>query len=490
MATEETNSIFSDGRQFLASLGTFWSQMYAAAGEVDALVQAACANALDTHQRLQEAVQSLSRKAVPVFSKQAWKPLRILRSAATRLEDGRWMVSVPALAQVGYITNRLLSASLVWLEGDQFTLHAGQLTLPAGLFDDPRVAVRPLTVNNQADIEILLWLCAPETDLETIYNHWGYVIGLHMPSSPEYAKLVDAVLSAITQGPTALQLRRCLALLAGAPCVIEPRETVQDVSYDSLYRVIVTDQHVYRCPKAAQVIASVGDTLRAGDLLTDTVQLYQLSSGQYPEQLPGLSLDRNFISACYYAALIFPNADVPLQIDTADSSGYTKVSFGLGGFPADVEKFFDELHAKGVHAAVQPQPTCSTPRRNGTLAHLLDKRDVLTSEPTADTLPKTINPYKFLLQHVLRNNAAIAVVKLGAGINALGLSQLRLLSHFVPAQQAVLVAMTLTPAAQYVKLSNVLDSAELSVGLMPATDTVSSQRIRSRVTLHLVSATC
>jgi hypothetical protein len=88
-------------------------------------------------------------------------------------------------------------------------------------------------------------------------------------------------------------------------------------------------------------------------------------------------------------------------IVAANVDGYTKVSWQLGGFPYDVEKFWTDVHTAGV-------------ARTQTLAMLLDVRETPVGQPTAASLPATINPLQFLADNLLRNNAYIVKVRPGS----------------------------------------------------------------------------
>jgi hypothetical protein len=49
----------------------------------------------------------------------------------------------------------------------------------------------------------------------------------------------------------------------------------------------------------------------------------------------------------FFGGLVFENKDVPVTVEE-DVDGYTKVSWSLGGFSLDVEKFWEDVHASGV----------------------------------------------------------------------------------------------------------------------------------------------
>lgn len=87
--------------------------------------------------------------------------------------------------------------------------------------------------------------------------------------------------------------------------------------------------------------------------MTDALLIDELNRGELPYNLKFLSLGKGFLLSCFFGDLIFENKEVHLTVDSNHSSGYTFCSFGLGGFPADVSHFFEEMHTRGALAAEQ-----------------------------------------------------------------------------------------------------------------------------------------
>lgn len=75
--------------------------------------------------------------------------------------------------------------------------------------------------------------------------------------------------------------------------------------------------------------------------------------------------------------------------------------------------------------------------RKGTLAHFLDKRAIPEGEPTADDLPETINPFKFVRTNLLSNNCTI--IKLKHSQMKYSSALLGLLSELLPSGQYVFI---------------------------------------------------
>lgn len=102
--------------------------------------------------------------------------------------------------------------------------------------------------------------------------------------------------------------------------------------------------------------------------------------------------------------------------------------------------------------------------RKGILAHFLDKREISDGEPTADDLPKTINPFKFMMSNLLGNNCSI--IKLKHSEMTYSTDMLYLLKDLIPAWQAILLYIDVDDIECDVKLE-----ATTSVDIVSACNT-------------------
>ena len=109
----------------------------------------------------------------------------------------------------------------------------------------------------------------------------------------------------------------------------------------------------------------------------------------------------------------------------------------------------------------------------GTLAQLLDNRYVEAAEPTVDTLPKTINPLKFLFNNLIVNNSLLVLIDQEA-MNTTN-EYLKLLLHldYVSAPEScVLVAIKLSEVRDDVSVLQADDDANVVQELAIITDTI------------------
>jgi len=482
---------YNRGRELLAQLGTFWSLVFNGSPELQAHLRSSGRTQEQTYLDTLDAAACVSRFDVPVFHTENWTLLTIKRSQVE---------AVPAIYQpddlaygpqsgarpgrpAGYVhqygasdstthtlwplpetlrgadytvQNKVVTPSKTWVRGIDYTVDDGRrlLIFRGNIFTDPLVVKRDVVDANglKIDEEASLWLYHGDFDLDYVYVQFGYALGLHLDSSTFYKTLLNAYWDAHLLGPSLREIAAILSAAAGAPLVLEGTETVEVVRMETDSWLIATDLNVYRLPLSAAPAVAVGDVLHAGDVLSDAVEITELScSNPDYSALPLLSVGPRFLSGGFIAELIFHNESVPLEYVGADSDGKAVVKFSLGGHPADVERFFNQLQANGKAAGQ-------------TLAELLDIRTNPTGEPTADNLPATINPLEFLLSNLMRNNLFVIRVRPDSfAANAPGLQMFSLLRNIMPPHVSYVALIDLAPDTDTMDLSDV-DSVVEDVG--------------------------
>lgn len=455
------SSILDSAQDLLALLGSLWSTTYAGQAVVASIAQARAQQDKQAHLDLLDLVASCSRLTVPVFHTDNWYLLTLRESqrdggtyalpkfdgtALFGVDNGlkfgepvaqevhAWAVPED-LVKAPLILNRITSPSRTLVFGVDYLLQDGFLVFRDDPFDDPLIPKRTLLEGNvPVDRELGLWICRGQFDWKTVQQQFGYTLGFQATRSSEgYKQLVNAILDACVHGTSVNHVRLALGAAAGVPLVIEAVETVDRIVVSNDRRLVITDKNVYAFPLSAAAIVTPGQMLRRGDPLTDALTFYEFTRGACPDAdtLPALVLGRGFLSAGFFMDLAFENKDVPLVV-TTDADGYTRIDFEIDGWPGDVEKFFDDLHARG-RAAGQ------------TLANLLDQRpaDARDTQPTAGALPTTLNPLAFLCANVLRNNAFLVKIRPSACIDGVGMAAAKILPKALPPQTAMIVVVEL-----------------------------------------------
>lgn len=526
------NTVYDQPDNLLATLGSWWADTYSGRDQINGLVKGKSQLESQSLMDLLELLASLSRFSVPIYHTANWYPLYLLASErndaqtsllrydGTENYDGGASYDVPQfnsfhafprpekLAAAPLIMNRFISPSMTQTTGIDYVLLDDAIIFRNNPFDDPRVSKRAVYSDGfVTDTEALIWVYRGQFDWDTVYRQFAYVIGLRLKSSPGYRDLMNAVFDAMVGGTSRGDMLRALSAMTGVPLVREAAETIVDMVRDTEDLVIITDLGVYKFGLAAEPIVEVGQTVRRGQALTDALQIHELNQGVTPPTLYSLAVGQGMLSTCFYADLVFENKEVPLVVSTTDPSGYTRVSWDLGGFPLDVQQFFDDLHARGVAEAEIPVDECEqltrTIRypandcdeeeviaRRGTLAHYLDLRENMVGEPTATMLPRTINPLKFLVENILRNNAYIVRVKTsGAGHKGVGLYNARLLRKVIPPGTAMILIVDLTAEKDLVKVDQLVERVTPFTGMTPLTDVVNTV-VDRRVSVRVISGNC
>lgn len=425
---------FDNPDKLLELLGSFWATTYQGSSPllID-LAAAAGTMAQQTHRQFIELVCSVSRYDVPIYHQDNWYALRILESELNTDASLIAKYSTPAasnyntttsqtygglpartlysiakpegLHDVKVIFNRLTAPSVELVQGIDYWLDDSIITVRDNPFDNPLIPKRDVLSGNNTiiDRECVLWLYQGQWDWKVVYEQFGYALRLQLESSEGYKQFINAIFDSFVTGTCIRTQQAALAAAFGVPLVIEAEETVEAIAPDNYRLNIITDQHVYQFPLTTTATVSVGDVVRAGDTLTDLFRIFELNRGTVlaSDDVSALTLGKGVLASGFWGDITFDNSTKAIVVELG-VDGYTKVSWDLGGFPYDVEKFWEDVHSQGVAAGQ-------------TLAMLLDVRETPVGQPTAASIPFTVNPLQFLADNLLRNNAYIVKVK--AGIN-------------------------------------------------------------------------
>lgn len=349
------------------------------------------------------------------------------------------------LKHVNLISNRLFLPSVTLFEGTDFYLNTdlGFIQFRENPFLNPLFAITNIYENNElVDRSLSLWLRNADYDKQLLSKHHGSVFNVRQESSTAYKKLLTSLYGCSNKGSSYSIITSVVSAVLDVPNVKNKVETVEEIVDDGLKLVIATDTNVYVYKSGATPVVSVGDSVYQHDFLTDSARISEFQAGAVPAGVYALALDNQFLSADYTGSLSFINADVPLIVETVAAK--TKVSFELGGWEADVSKFWNEVHSRGLE--------------NGqTLANLLDERENPSTEPLAGALPATINPLEFLIQNVLRNNAFLLFLRLSKrGEDFLPIKRLELLRKLLPPHTTLIILIQLDEVAEDNDLNTII----------------------------------
>lgn len=513
-------------RALFRVLGSFWAITYHAKDQLRAFTQAIATGVQQNVDNVDEVADALSRHDIQIFHTENWMPLVLKKSQLNKTSINEYKFDVDSLqfddqtgvtfdqlkqtnlyafpvgknvVEVASVYDKILTPTYHLIKGVDFIIDRVNSVILFTLnpFELAEIVPEAEYKNNEiADESITLWGFKAKVDYNRLFRQFAYAVNMRLKSSSNSKKLINAIFDGlISAGASARVLSAALSAICDVPTVETDGEIVEVITQDNRGLFIATDRQVYRFEAGVIPIVAVGDVLRSGDNLVNAFEIISLNRGQLPDHVTALALDSGFTAACYYSDLIFENLDVPLEIDENHPSGFTYVKFKLGGFPPDINKFFDEMHARGIESiATGPDVECIPPRaRGGTLAHMLDLRKNPVGEPSADDLPETINPLKFITENVLKNNTTLVIIRVPElGKNHLGLYNIRHIRQLIPPHTAIifnyLIGGRLDQIIPEDSIQEVLDKFKAAE---PIADVVPELFVHDRgVTVRVISGSC
>jgi len=467
-------------RRLLGMLGSFWAFIYSGRASVQELLGARGALAEQTYQNLLESWLSISRLTTPPLHRERWYPWVIRRSAA---QDGYarfgdqgvtfngdpqrlfgWPVTAEPLtwtAPAGFLTaaavcDGLRTPALLWTRGIDFvvepptTVASARVHFRVNPFRRDDFARADLTDGDQ---ELTVWLHLADFDTNRLAEHWWYVLGVNRSAPTEASKATfNAIYDALVGGSAFEQVRRALVSLTGIPLAATDSETVERIDTFNGLLWLLTDKNAYAYLSAANPTVAIGDTVVAGQPLTDALELGEVNDGEVPGGWTGLALGEDYLAFPAAGELIFDAEDIPWEGEEID--GKLRLSCALGGNPLDAETFWDEVHERGLASGQ-------------TLAELLDRRpeESRVTPAALENLLPTVNPLQFLVQNLLRFNTIFARVRAAClrTRGAAGLLREDLLRKMLPPETALLLQLELPPVEEQV---TIVDGA-FAVGVAP-----------------------
>jgi hypothetical protein len=466
------------GDALIRTIGSFWYNYFNDRDALKEIYRAEGHRQGQVYLDYLTTVASISRFNIPVFSTQNWYLLTLRQSDKDRVTNiygqealvygGGAAYGAPQtqatlfplpddeffgeLAQLQYtIYNRVVYPSKTWTAGLDVEVDRdrGVLRFRDDPFDSEYVARRDVIdeSGDKIDEEIGLWMYKGEFDLDLVYKHWGFAVGLQLQSSQFYKDIVNALWDMYVVGSNMAGFEQIFSASLGIPLVIEPVETVETITVESDRQLVITDKNVYSFSVNANIVVTVGDELVAGQAMADDLKIIDLSGNDVDTNtIPALAFGSNFLSGGYFAELTFENRSVTLEYLGLDEDNKAVVTFEVGGFPGDVDLFFEKAQLLGKQSGGQ------------TLAELLDLRDHPVGQPLPMNLPTTINPLEFALDNIMKNHLVLVKVRTPAILDdAPGLTVLRYMRNVIPPHMTFIVYVEVAPDVDTIDLGQAGD---------------------------------
>lgn len=430
-------------------LGSFWTEVYGDREGLLAFLTALAAALRQAAADLAEARDGRALASAPRRHREEWARVEVTRSALAasgRLKVGGFAVGDGSLvggygpepgrslevafADAALLQDRMLAPGRVLARGVDFRVAGGRLHFALDPFEDPALTglVEPAGADG-TDLRLTLWAHGVEYERGLLPDRYGRaLLGQAAADSARYPGLLRAAWDALVGGTSRRDLARLLSAMTGVP-LAEGDETVEAVwrEADGTLQVATT-RAAYRLPAASTALVAEGDALGPLQPLCDALRLAE-PRGTPPDWLDALALGPGWL-APGLEPVVLPDRDVALEVEDRDGRAF--VSCELDGDPDAAAAFWEEVHRRGLAAG-------------RTLARALDRRPAPYGEPTAASLPATLNPLRFALANFLRQNLVLARLEVRCLTGGLAdLSALHAASRLLPPAVALRFVASLT----------------------------------------------
>ena len=249
----------SYGTQLLTALGTYWYYYFGDRDKLETHLTGVGQRRAQTYLDYLATVGTISRFDVPVFTTENWYLMVLKNSDRNRVTNvygqddmtygggdfygapqvTEFLFPMPedtffgSLETMPTIYNRVLYPSKTWTNGADFDIDDDRNLIR--FRDDPFASeyVAKRDVYNDSgvliDQEIGLWVYKGQWDLDLIYKHWAFAVGLLLESSEFYKDLMNAVFDGYAYGSNVLALQNATSAMLGVSFVLEPVEHVEDI---------------------------------------------------------------------------------------------------------------------------------------------------------------------------------------------------------------------------------------------------------------------
>lgn len=428
------NTVFKNVGDFTKTLGSWWSGEYDGRDEIHAFVDALIHVARSQHDLLEEIVRAVDVYAVAPFRFSQFAKVRLYRQTDKQatikydtglkydvgwrydqaILDGNVFTVDTNIANIAMFLDRPGRTEWSLTQPFDFELQNNEIVF------SPQALQQLLTVyaveNRDGTAEYIdVWARGVERDYQDVFAAFGAVHRLYGKSSPQYARVVQAIHRCLVAGSTQGSVLEFVAACIDEPLTKQVSERVEHVYTTGASTTVVTSKHVYKHDSAHTTLVSPGQILPRYSRLSDRITLYAALSDL---PLPCIAVPATWLPACVGGTVYLPNENVALQITSA--AGFTKVSWPSPGSDAINKRFFDIAHTVGIAASTDVPVATDTSMppsnvivaletagerwyRKATLAHLLDSRTLSVGEPTTQHLPGTINPAQLVANTIMQN---------------------------------------------------------------------------------------
>ena len=261
------------------------------------------------------------------------------------------------LYDVKVITDSITEPTIILLRDINFYVENGAIYfLDSDPFSRSDKSKPIYKQDGEVDYSITLFAFNALLDRKYIYNHLGYVVGLHTYTSEEYKTAANALWDTHNFGPTNLSVSNYIGAILGEPFVLNETETVEAIIATSDYNQVVTDLNVYTVNKNAVLRDTIQPraVLSRGEFITKTIRIYDnvdysrlVASNEFSTafqtDVPALYLPTSLFRASMRHGIGISNELTDIIHAGFDSHGVARFKFNLYGNQADIDSFWSDI---------------------------------------------------------------------------------------------------------------------------------------------------
>lgn len=417
------------------SLGSFWTDIFQDKETLKGYTKGQAEEITQRYLDLIEAINSFSATDIDVFHTEKWKPIHILKSKINEVpfifkgDDGvfgaqpstsEYYAGItfkfgeskksPAkiyqyyvgknLVNFSVIADRVINPTKLYISGCDVIIDNGALLFNTNVFDDPAVVKFEVFDDNgdrltyvdsagktQFEESCILWAYNGQTDINNLYNSFGYIFKLRQESSEVYKKILEGLVALFVNGPTVAILKKLFATFSNLPFVLNPQETVENIFKTTTHHVIVTDKEVYQVPITYTLNPlAVGQLLSYGDYLSSNIEVFDSLSGASGWwKRTGLINKQLAFSRCLFYGAYTNQLSFSSEIDLVTLDSVGNIVFPVLGESSDVAKFNKYLNS-------------STQRKTAI-------KEVFSLVSPGDSA--IVNPLDFIMDNFLKQNTVL-----------------------------------------------------------------------------------
>lgn len=383
-------------------LGSLWRGLHKGDDLVKGLQEVRGIRLAQLYINILEAAKLQDRFGAPVFHKELWHPIIVRRSLRNKSQEnmlilekddekvigpqedelygkgtefkiGRmanfasyvtYPINVKIAGGATTIVDNIINPTVVLKNGTNFEIRNDSIIFYAE--NDPLGDNSPFEkydlpdiIDEEADVEAVLWASDVLIDKNYISDHISYALGANTSSTDVVKRILNAAWSSVTCGLTPELIKTLLAAMMNVPVIQNDEETVVDIEteFDSdgkeFSKIVHTDKSSYRISLKAQIRSNVkvGSVLKRGDLLDETVRIYpflnvdsayntEYQTATLEEDVPTVVLSPSLIRAkTTYGVYAMWGESKVKQMDNDPGHLY----FDIGGTESDVNAFWKDI---------------------------------------------------------------------------------------------------------------------------------------------------